>query len=135
MRVYVDSNVLISYMDPCQAREEGSYQEVYANEFFRRALDCEFTVVISPLVVKEVRGVLRVAPEVVFASLSELDVRGKLQLIAETEEHWRKGRMISSKEGVHLADAVHAIIAKEADATVLTWNTRDFKGAVSPATI
>ena len=134
-RVYVDSNVFISLWD----HEFGGptdFLEHYAEEFFNRALSCEFIIVISDLVVEEVYKFMKFNDKEINNSLRPYMEANKLEIVATEEELWQHAHdRIRRGEGTHLADMVHTLVAEREAIPVVTWNIKDFPGAHTPKTI
>ena len=115
--IYCDTNVYIDYFEDCRSGfiplGEFSYQ------VFRRAIGCEFTIVVSDWLLKEVEHVgykkemasllHRAKSKVVLQSLQDTDLQ------------------VARALPTHYADAVHAAIAISSGATcIVTNNIKDF---------
>ena len=118
--LYIDTNVWISLF-----KEEKDYLRPISDfsfELFRRALNCEFDIVISTWLLKElvltryskdsdrVIQEFRSKHKVVFLQTSKEDYA-----LAKKEKHWQ--------------DRLHEILAQKGNADFLvTRNLKDFKG-------
>lgn len=125
-RLYIDTNVYISHLD----NEFGGITRnlgLYSGQLFRRVLSCEFSIIASNLVIRELSRVLK-------DDASTLDFftrfrkAGKLEWVFETDNMHRRAKMLSKKHYTHKADLMHAVLAEEANATLVTWNIKDFEG-------
>jgi len=126
-KIYVDSNVFISYWDREYGRNISDFLEYYSAEVFRRTISCEFKLVISELTLREIRRILRLDEETLYASLNEYRELGKLEILKISKYTWAKAEEIAKRGESHVTDIAHALVAKEADALLVTWNLRDFK--------
>jgi len=103
-RLYVDSNV---YLDYLEARSNGlrPLQE-FAFNVFKRAISCEFEIVLSSEVLRELNK-HGIEEKKLFLWLDELFSRKKIfRAKAEIED------LAEAKNYPNFSDALHAVIAK-----------------------
>ena len=117
MRIYLDTNVL---MDFFLERDHSAY------EVLIRSLRCEFSIVISHVVLEELlfQGL---APETrTFVSM--FSGAEKLEIIPTTEEDRKRAKEELGTKKTHYNDALHKVIAMNANVDVLvTKNVKHFK--------
>ncbi|MFH1786272.1 MAG: type II toxin-antitoxin system VapC family toxin [archaeon] len=136
-KLYIDTNVYVSYLEG----EFGGITKnlgLYSEQLFKRAFSCEFVIVASEMVVKELLGVIddKNAVSEIFA---ELHKAGKLEWVFETEKMARDANRIAALYASHPSDALHSLLAKKAGVPLITWNIKDFANlnlaVYSPASI
>ncbi len=122
--IYIDSNTYIDFIEDRQDRYR-SYGEV-ARQIFRRGLDCEFKVILSPLVMQEVENNSYGGD---FAELlNSLQEAAKIVETRFTEEDERCARELSILRKTPYKDTCHAVIAARMKADFLiTRNLKDFQ--------
>ncbi len=118
-RVYVDTNV---YLDYFEGRTDGIRPlGEFAYSFFRRALGCEFEIVISDLVIRELKK--HEAPNKLHGLLLH-DLKSAKKLIAAKSLPEERA---SARTDCNPGDMIHALIAKRAGcAFIVTRNIADF---------
>ena len=116
---YVDSNVFLDY---CWNRQSGMRPlGEFACQFITRALQCEFVVLITEDVVEEVSRAMRTSPsEMRKRVLAQLSAAGKLKEIRYTPAEEREARQVASKYAIPRADALHAVVARDNGAILVT---------------
>ena len=120
VRIYLDTNI---YLDYCEKRSDGirPLQE-FAFSVFRRTLECEFEIVISNLVIKEINEAKLKNKATLDILLSELKAKKKLFYV-----NYTYSEMSKSKGYENWKDALHAIIARRAKCRfIVTRNISDF---------
>ncbi len=122
--IYLDTNIYLDYWEnrSDKMRPLGDY----AFNVLKRALKCEFIIITSNLVFKELDGkISNLAIENIF---NKLDATNKLERISQHETDIVKAREIAKTRNTHPADVLHAILAKRAGAKYLiTRNQADFE--------
>lgn len=119
--LYIDTNI---YLDYFEARND--YMRPlgeFAFQVFQRTLSCEFTVILSSLVLDEL--------EFNHANLEdlfeELKEKKKVIFVDYNEEDVRDTKMLLRQRGGSFNDTLHTVIAKRMNAEYLvTRNIKDF---------
>lgn len=116
-KLYLDTNIYLDYLE--NRKDKLRPLGDFAFNLIRRAVECEFKIVISDVVIKEIEG------KVTEDTLSEMIkiLNRKLIRVESTEEQ----RERAGKRKTHFTDALHAIIAinNEVD-YFITRNITDF---------
>ena len=121
MRIYVDTNVYLDYFE--NRRDRLRPLGEFAFQLFRRALKCEFEIVMSDFVMGELE--LRQPRERIDMFLEPLRKKGKIRVIHEEPGDIARAHSLSP----HWQDALHAVLAGKAEAEcIVTRNVRDFEG-------
>ncbi len=118
-RIYVDANI---YLDYCEGRADSirPLQEL-AFSVFQRTLECEFEIVVSNLVIEEVKTALKtkVTLDMLIADLTS---KNKIVYVEETSSE-----IAQAKRRRNWRDALHAIIANRTKCKcIVTRNISDF---------
>ncbi len=109
MKIYVDTNVYLDYLLE-RKNKQGKDLSKQAFEVFRRAMSCEFYVIISNHLLNELHAIML-----------EQDTRMLLYLL-------RKKIITVEDEYEHKGDEKHAVLAIKAGADlIVTRNISDFK--------
>ncbi|MCK4327713.1 MAG: PIN domain-containing protein [Candidatus Diapherotrites archaeon] len=119
--VYVDTNVYLDYFENrCdRLRPLGEF----AFQFFRRALKCEFEIVMSDHVMDELESVVSI--ETIDMFLEPLKKKNKIKLVFVEQADVRRAKRLPT----HWQDALHAVLAEKAGAElIVTRNANDFAG-------
>lgn len=122
MRLYLDSNVLISYVrDEMDHAFNLQYKD--CEEFFSLCRTAKLELVISELFLQEVKKIVSLEKK----DIEELfDLLG-IQIVLFGETDKRKAIQISKETGIHEGDATHIVNAVESDSyCIITWNKKDF---------
>ena len=123
MRIYLDSNVFISFI----LQEMGKGQRglfIEAEQFFAKAASEQHTLMLSPLFFSEVTSRTALSREDVVKSLE------KLGLFIEQAEFNNEIKVRDlMKKGIHFSDAVHLAnaLANSCDC-IVTFNRKDLQG-------
>lgn len=122
--VYPDTNF---YMDHFDGRVDNLRPlGEFAFQILRRIFECEFKVVISPLVLKEL--FYNTYEEKIKELMNDLKEKNKVIKIEVSEEDVKKARQISKERNTSFNDTLHAVIANKAKAEYLiTRNVKDFE--------
>jgi len=121
--IYIDSNVYLDYLENRVDRLRPLGE--FALRLIQRALECEFKIIISSLVIEEVEK--HVTRDRVDAITDDLKGVGKLIRIEITLEDEKKAKELIKTKDTHFKDALHAVLAYKTNAKVLvTRNIKDF---------
>jgi predicted nucleic acid-binding protein len=123
-RIYVDTDVFLNTwfremlkLNPAFYRTERLLEKV---------VECTYYLVISNLTLKELSKKMSLSTNDIKAFYFEkYEQMGKLSVVKVTQP------MIDQARGVptHLTDAVHAVVAKQENAILVTRNIKDFRRA------
>jgi predicted nucleic acid-binding protein len=127
MKIYIDSNLFISYWDREYGRNIENFLEYVSGEILNRTVSCEFSIIISDLTVKEIKRRMAFSDEDLDSNFKVYKDMNKLTIIVGTEALWAQAKKLSNERGIHLSDAMHAVLAKETGAVLVTWNVKDFE--------
>jgi len=98
----------------------------FAFQLLKRTFNCEFEIVVSDWVLKEMEK--QIANLALFIELLDrLQKLGKLIKIYKNLEIVKEAKTLTKSSDIHFADALHAAIAKESNAVLVTWNIKDFE--------
>ncbi len=122
MKVYVDTNVYLDFIlnRSDKLRPLGEL----ASQFFRRALDCEFEIVVSNHVISELKK-----NDIKDDELEDLWLwlKSKIVKVGVSFEDEERARTLHRSGLLHFQDALHYSIAQKVKAIILT-NDKDFQG-------
>lgn len=127
-RIYIDTNVFLDYF---HGRSDNIRPLSYfAYNVFRRALDCEFYIVISDFSLKEFRNT-GLKDTDVDSLLEPFFSSGKMSVVGCTKEDKDIAYRISKERGLPLGDCLHSVIALRQKCLVVTRdkhfdNLRDY---------
>lgn len=123
-RFYVDADIYLNYWkDEMVGLTPASY---YAEEFFSRAIEKNWTIIISDLTKKEILK----------AGVREEDLEEFLEIFrkcgilleVDVEEIDRERALeLRKKRKIHLSDAFHTAVAERLNATIITRNLKHFR--------
>ena len=121
IKVYCDANIFMDYFN-----EREDYLRPLSNfafEFFSKGWKCAFKLVVSDWLLFELRKYLK--EEQIEEIFGEYRRKDKLIIVKEDSLDRQNAKNISE----HWQDALHAILAKKANADFLaTRNIKDFDG-------
>lgn len=127
-RIYLDTNIYIDYFEE---RSDGIRPlDEFAFQLIKRAMGCEFEIVISDLVMEEIER-QKISRKIIENLLEELNKNKKLIAITATPEEKQKleQRTISS-------DHLHAILANRNHCKYLVTRNishfSQFSGIINP---
>lgn len=122
--IYIDACIYLDYF-------EGRVDKLrplgeFAFNIFRRAVECEFTIVVSDLVIFELEKHIK-NKDILKELLNKLDNLGKIIKMKRSKQIVAEAKKISQQHHVHIADAFHLAFAKISGAEYLvTRNLKDF---------
>jgi len=125
MRLYVDSNVLISLI---KNELNGGFRPLYhySENFFCLCRERNIIVVISGLFLKEVKSKLSLTEKEILDYLESICCI-KYELAFPTAKIAEENKELKAI-GVHYPDSLHAAYALETNCEYLvTWNKKDFE--------
>lgn len=121
--IYIDTNVYVDYF------ENRSYGLRPASEFafiiIQRAISCEFNIVISTLLVKELEK--RISQDEINRLFSQLREFNKIIDAKITYEVKKLAEELTRSGKIHYADAIHYALAFHAKAEAIITNDRAFR--------
>ncbi len=121
--IYIDTNVYIDYFE--DRRDKFRPLGEFAYQIFQRTLSCEFSIVFSGLLLKEILN--HTKEQQLSALLHELKEKNKILETKATFEDKVKTRQIVKEKRTSFNDTLHAVIAQRMDAEFLvTRNIQDF---------
>lgn len=123
--IYIDTNIYLDYwenrIDKMRPLGEFAYNVI------KRAISCEFIVVISNLLLQELGNHLN--QQNINKIFEDLNRFSKLELVAVLEDEIKEARILAQKLDTGKNDAIHALVAKRAGAKyIVTRNLKDFEG-------
>ena len=122
LKVYCDTNIFIDYFD--ERTDRLRPLKDFAFEFFSKGWNCEFNLIISDWLLKELRNNLK--EEQIQEILDRFRKKDKLIFIKEEKGDREKARKISKE---NWDDALHAILVNKAGADYLaTRNIKHYAG-------
>ncbi len=122
--IYIDTNV---YLDYWEARiDKMRPLGEFAYNVIKRAIDCEFIVIVSDIVFKELENHLdKQSIESIFKDLRHYN---KLESVESLVEELEKAKTLAAQYNSSCNDVAHALVAKRAGACYLvTRNLKDFE--------
>ncbi|MBR9678293.1 MAG: type II toxin-antitoxin system VapC family toxin [Nanoarchaeota archaeon] len=125
MKIYVDSNVLISIV-LSDFGKNLEFMSLRSQELIERVLACEYAAVISDLTVEEFEKITKLSK----ADLKELFKTNphKLEIISVEQRDINRVKELSKLGVKGKKDCIHAAIALRTKCDVIcTWNIPDFK--------
>ena len=128
-KVYVDSNVFIAVIlgDFGKSFEFMDYR---SKEFFDKVLSCHYEIVISDVVIKEIKDKTCFNDEDLHAFLNPF--LHKLTIISVTEHILEKAKQLNRNMKTGVSDCIHYLISKEYG-YIVTWNIRHFPNGKKPS--
>lgn len=127
MRLYLDSNVLISFL-----REEidSSFNNLYleSERFFSSCKLLGAEIVLSDLFLKEINNIVFLKKEQIFEVFCSFGLSVSFNPNADVE----KAEKILKITGLHFADAMHVANALQSGCkAIISWNKKDFEKAAT----
>jgi len=136
-RIYLDTNIYLDYAEDRHDRLRPLGE--FAFQLLKRAISCEFEIVISKLLLAELEN--QTGSEIAFRMLAALKAKHKLINVNQDRSDTSEARNIARAKGVPWQDAMHAILAKKAGAELIVTrdahfaSLSDFLEAVFPENI
>lgn len=125
LRIYIDSNVIISYIKS----EFGGITVFQANEvknFFWKCFEKEHVLVLSDLTLFEIKKKVYYSQLELLNLINEFEL--EYELIKENKEDYEKANQIQRSTKIHYADARHVQLAISSKSDcIITWDLKDFK--------
>lgn len=121
--IYLDTNIYLDYLENREDRLRPLGE--FAFRLFQRTLKCEFKIIFSDLVNKELEKYIE--EDKIRNILDDLKESEKLVDVAITSEDREKARMLTKDKKANFNDALHAVLAQKAKAsTLITRNIEHF---------
>ena len=119
MKLYVDSNVYLDFLLDRKNKQHKDLSE-HAYVLFKRASSCEFKIVLSDHVLREVDKHMNLSETTSFFKLLEKKI---------IRVEIKKSDIVKAKSlKTHYEDALHVVLAKKVEADVIvTRNKVDFR--------
>ena len=121
--IYIDTNVYLDYFDgrTDYLRPLGEF----AYQLLKRTLDCEFRIIISGLILKEL--FYNSYEEKIQKLLPDFNSKNKIIEISADAEDVKKTRNLCRERRTSFNDTLHAVLACKVNADFLvTRNLKDF---------
>ncbi|MDD5418205.1 MAG: PIN domain-containing protein [Candidatus Nanoarchaeia archaeon] len=119
MKIYLDTNVYLDYWE--DRKDKFKPLGEFAFSLMKETINCRFFVLISEIVIKELRNVLFMQKEKIFATiLSSLKESGKLVFVDISMEQVHESEKISRQKNIPKADALHAVLARDNKAVLVS---------------
>lgn len=128
-KVYVDSNVFIAVI----LRDFGKsfeFMDCKSGEFFDKVLSCKYEIVISDVVIKEIKNKTYYNDLEIQELLNKFSF--KLTIINVNEELFEKAKQLDKETKTGVADCIHYLISKDYDC-IVTWNIKHFSNGKKPS--
>lgn len=119
MLIYLDTNIYLDWLEGRTDRLRPLGE--FAFSIIKRAISCEFEIVVSDLILFELKRHAKAKD--VLDMLSLLSKKNKIVKAECLDEVRSEAKRIGAETGVHWQDVAHALIAREASAECLI--TRD----------
>ena len=121
--IYMDTNIYMDYFDGRTDRLRPLGE--FAYQVLKRAINCEFKIIISGLVLEEL--FYNTYEENIKRILSDFAANNKVIKIEASSEDIGRARQIVKDRKTSFNDTLHAVLAKKANADFLvTRNLKDF---------
>ena len=118
-KLYLDANIFLNIWFEEMLRLSPAFY--YARRLLDAILECKFLLIISDLTVKELSKKTGLSRDVIIQEyLKPYEMVGKLTIIETTKEMVKEAEMNSQRYGLHASDALHALIAKREECTLVT---------------
>lgn len=116
--IYIDTNVYIDYF--LNRKDKFRPLGDFAFELLRKSLDCKYTIIISKWVLDELG--FFISEKEITELIQWMESKEKVIFIMTSKED-----VLEAKKKAHWQDALHAILAKKANANYLvTRNIKDY---------
>ncbi len=125
-KIYVDTNVFISYWDKEYGRNIGDFLEYFSEEILKRVVKCEFYLIISDFVIEELLSITSLNKKEILKQFNPYFSLKKIKISKINKKDWEKADKLAKKYKIWKGDALHAIKAKQENAIVITWDIKHF---------
>ncbi len=124
MKIYLDTCIYLDYL--MDRKDNLRPLGEFAFQLLKRTFECEFEIIISDWVIKEINK--QIDDNILFFELiDKLENLNKLIKVSKSTAVEKKAKILTEKYKTHLADALHIILAEQAEAEFLvTINVKDF---------
>ena len=124
MKIYLDACIYLDYL--MDRKDKMRPLGEFAFQLLKRTFECEFEIIISDWVVKEIDK--QIDDNILFLEMiNKLKNLKKLIKVSKSKAVEKKAKILAEKYKTHLADALHIILAEKAEAEYLvTRNVKDF---------
>jgi len=112
-KLYLDTNIWLDY---CLKSQDITPLDEYANHIFERALNCEFSIVISDIVLFELER--KNFPKDIFTPFI---IKNKLIFVSSNNDDQKLARVYN----VHYPDRLHIHLAKKHNCDFLVTNDKE----------
>lgn len=125
MKLYLDSNVLISFLRS-EIDRAFNLRFTQTEDFLLLCKSLKIEIVISEFVIFEVKKIIFLEKKDIIEFFEFLEIKEEYANAVPVE----KALEISKKIKVHLTDAIHIATAIESNCnSIITWNKKDFEKA------
>ena len=114
-KLYVDSNIWLDYW--LDRTVNITPIGCFAERMLERATDCEFTLIVSDFILKEIESNMKTSAETNMSAFRKI---GKLNIIRVDGSTFQNAKELASKRDIPIHDAVHALMAKKIGAILVT---------------
>jgi predicted nucleic acid-binding protein len=128
-KVYVDSNVFIAVINGDFGRSF-EFMDYKSQEFFDKVLSCHYEIVMSDVVIKEIKDKTLFNDEELNAFLNPFS--HKLTIINVNKLLFEKAKQLNRNMKTGVGDCIHYLISKEYG-PIVTWNIRHFPNGKKPS--
>ena len=123
-KVYLDSNVLISLIQD-EFGKGDEFMSYRTKNFLDKTLNCFYTIVISSLVLTEIKRITGLQESKVMVWFYGFE--DKVEIVQISLDEMDKAEIEGKKRGVGRADAAHFMLAKRENCScIVTWNKKHF---------
>ncbi|MBW3015549.1 PIN domain-containing protein [Candidatus Woesearchaeota archaeon] len=121
------------YLDTCIWRDHYENREgpggrplgSYATKLFTQIMKKRDIIVFSSHIIYEMKKAF--APEEVEDMFKILDLMKILQRVEVSKSDWEEARKLATERDVSRSDALHAVLARNNNAILITQNMKDFE--------
>lgn len=120
-RVLVDSNIFLDYY--LDRKDNLLPLGEFAFQFVKRAIGCEFLILICDLILQELEDTLKIKQELIQKTIfSELNKKHKLLFMQHNKELAYKAKRMAIERSLPTNDCLFALMAKENNAIVISMD-------------
>jgi predicted nucleic acid-binding protein len=118
-KTLVDSNIFLDYY--LDRKDSLLPLGEFAFQFIKKAVSCEYFVIVCDLILEELEKILKIKREQVMRLIfSDLEKKQKLFIVEYSDELALNAKRIALKRSLPLNDCIFALIAKENNAFVVS---------------